>query len=132
MDLRCHIGFSSENSLHQAILFSSFEEGRESEVGDLEDEILAEEKIFGLHISVGNSSLMDMAEPANHLEEIGPGYLLSESTSVGNKLEDLTSRNVFKNDGEALVCCSILLFVSGLFKNVDKVDDVGVVEFLHD
>jgi hypothetical protein len=64
--------------------------------------------------------------------EVSPGDLLRKFASLCHKVEKLASANILEDDGEAAVYGLILLLVGGVLAHADKLDQVLVVELLHD
>jgi hypothetical protein len=65
------------------------------------------------------------------LEHIGSCHFLSEFSCVGDVLKDLSPGNIFENDSNAFVGLSIFLLIGSIIENIDKVDKILMVEFLH-
>lgn len=131
-DLWSHIAFSSQLGPEDASAVLALEEGGEAEVSDLEDEEVREQQILRLDVSVRISLLMHVMEAVHHLVEVGPGNLFRELASLCHEVEELTSSNELKHDGETAVGGFILILIGGVLSDTDQFDQVLMVELLHD
>lgn len=98
MDLRSHVGSSSELGLEHAVTGLSFGWCSESKVCNLQIEIAVEHKILGLQITVNETSIVKIIETFNQLLEVVSGVFLLESATEGNQVEELTTTNKLQHD----------------------------------
>jgi len=75
---------------------------------------------------------MKVVKTVHHLMEVGSSHSFWEFTSIGNKVEQLTSTDIFEYDGEATVGSLISLLVGRVFPDADKLDQIFVVKSFHD
>jgi len=68
--LRSHVHLSSEFSVKLATSVTTFSRSSEAEVSNLDVEILSDEHVLGLQISVGNALRVHVMESREHLSEV--------------------------------------------------------------
>lgn len=100
----------------------ALDETGETKIGQFQYKLLVEQNIFGLDVSVSIALGVHVVEAVHHLVEVGSGDDFGELASVGNKIKELSTAHILKNDGEALVSRFILFFVSGVFPDSHKLD----------
>lgn len=81
---------------------------------------------------MGIAFAMKIVKAIHHLVEVGPGDSLGELAGVSNKVEEFSSTDVLEDDGETVVGCLIFLLVSCVFTDADQLDQILMVELLHD
>jgi hypothetical protein len=57
----------------------------------------------------------------HHLMEVSTGDLLRELASFSNKIKELTSADVLKDDGKTRESGLILTFIGGIFSDIHQV-----------
>lgn len=81
---------------------------------------MREKNILRFDISVSITFSVHVIQSIHHLMEISSGYDFREFSSIGNKIEELASSDIFQNDGKTFVSRFILLFVGGILSDVNK------------
>ena len=110
----------------------ALDETGETKIGQFQYKLLVEQNVFGLDVSMSIALGVHVVEAVHHLVEVGSGDDFGELASVGNKIKELSTAHILKNDGEALVSRFILFFVGGVLSHSHKLDQVLVVEVFHD
>ena len=64
--------------------------------------------------------------------EVGSGNFFWEFASISNEVEELSSSNIFQNDGKATIGGLIFLLVCSVFSHTDEFNQIFVVELFHD
>lgn len=80
---------------------------------------------------MGIAFLVHVVKPIHHLMEICPANFLGELASLGNEIKELTSANVFKNDGKTGESGFILFLVCGILTDINETDQIFMLEDLH-
>jgi len=81
MDFGCHVALSAELGLASARTILSSDRRCEAEVSNLKVELVVEQHVLGLQVSVSDASLMDVVEAVKKLPEVEAGGLLIETAS---------------------------------------------------
>lgn len=103
----------------------------EPKIGKLQNELMREQNILGFNISVSVAFGVHVIQSVHHLMEISSGNYFGEFSSIGDKVKQLATANVLKDNGKTLVCRFILFFVRGVLSHVDKADQVLMVKVFH-
>ena len=127
VDLGSHVRGSAELGLEKAGAVSAAHGGGETQIRDLQGEVLVEEQVLGFEVTMCVAVAVHVAEAFEELLEVVASLILGEATAEGDEVEELTAADQLKHD--ELDSLLTLLGVSLLaFANFHEADDVRVVQ----
>lgn len=97
VDLRRHIGGSSEVGVQVATAVAAEHGAGEAEIGEFQIEAAVEHHVFRLEVAVRHVVAMHVVESLHELPEVEPGNILGEATRLGHEVKEFSSRDELKH-----------------------------------
>lgn len=130
VNLRSHVVGGAELRGQVARAISTGKRASESKVSQLEVELVVEQQVLGLQVSMSHSHAMAVVEAFESLSEVVSGHRLSERTRVGYEVKQLsTSAELEGNVIDGLFARWLL--INTLFE-FNLLQNVGMSQLLHD
>lgn len=130
VDLRSHVIHGAKLSRQVSTAVSTLNWSSKTKVRNFESEILVQQKILWLQISVSNSLFVAVLQTRNELFEEVSGKRLIESSGDSNEVEELSSHGELEHDVLDLELLAVV-FLVGADSELDLLDDVLVLEDSH-
>ena len=127
VDLWCHVTMGTELGLKETFAISSFSWSGEAKVCDFDVEGPVEHDVLWLEVSMDDPLIMSILKGHDNLLEVEPGSRLTESTTQGNEVEELSALRKFQHNELDLLLSLLWMDLSPL-SNLDNFHNVWVIK----
>ena len=127
-DLRCHVSFSALEGSLEAVTLCSLERSCEPKVDNFAIEVVIQDNVLRLQISVTEAIHVHEADASEDLLEEIAALGLCENTGVIDVREELSSHDGLLGDVSHPLCSAICLDVLGLLLPFVVPDDILVLK----